>query len=58
METRTQYPRGTYSKVARRLKVSPQHVRNVALGRTTSRRIAVQLARIAAATAKAFGKGQ
>ena len=43
----TLYPRGTYSKVARLLKVTPQHVRLVALGKVTSKRVAVALARLA-----------
>ena len=39
------YARGTYSKVARRLGVTPQAVRLVALGKVTSARIAVELRR-------------
>jgi hypothetical protein len=30
---------GIYSAVARRLKVTPQHVRSVALGKSTSKRV-------------------
>lgn len=41
-------PRGTYSKIARRLKVSPQHVRGVALGKNTSKRVSRALARVRA----------
>lgn len=37
--------RGTYSTVAQKLGVSPQHVRNVSLGRAVSRRVAEELKR-------------
>lgn len=40
------YPRGTYSKIARELKVAPQTVRLVALGKATSGRIAKALAKV------------
>jgi hypothetical protein len=33
------YPRGTYSKVARKLGIKPQTVRLVALGKMTSARV-------------------
>lgn len=38
-----QYPRGTYSKIARRLGVTPQTVRLVAIGKATSARVTAQL---------------
>jgi hypothetical protein len=44
-ETRKPYPRGTYSKVARRLSVTPQHVRLVALGVVKSARVTRELAK-------------
>lgn len=37
--------RGCYTAVARRLKVSPQHVRHVALGISTSKRVSAALGR-------------
>ena len=42
-KTEIRLPRGTYSKLARRHRVSPQHVRAVALGLKTSARIALAL---------------
>ena len=39
------YPRGTYAKIARRLSVTPQHVRNVALGVVKSARVTKELQR-------------
>lgn len=39
------YPRGTYSKIARELGVTPQAVRYVALGANKSERIAAALSR-------------
>jgi hypothetical protein len=44
-DTRKPYPRGTYSKVARKLAVTPQSVRDVALGIKRSARIARELKR-------------
>lgn len=44
-DPRKPYPRGTYAKVARRLEVTVTTVRQVALGRATSRRIARELRR-------------
>lgn len=40
-------PRGAYSRIARRLrpKVSPQHVRKVALGERESKRVAAAIER-------------
>ena len=36
---------GTYSRIARKLGVTPQHVRHVALGRSTSKRVSSELKR-------------
>jgi predicted transcriptional regulator len=43
--THNPYPRGTYAKIARRLHVTPQHVRNVALGLVKSARVTAELRR-------------
>jgi len=44
-------PRGAYSQIARRMrpKVSPQHVRRVAIGERTSERVEAAIARYVAA---------
>lgn len=37
--------RGMYTEIARKLGVSPQHVRHVALGKTTSQRVLREILR-------------
>jgi hypothetical protein len=48
-------PRGAYSRIARRLrpKVTPQHVRLVALGKSTSKRVSAALERYRASLVSA-----
>ncbi len=46
------YPRGAYSRIARRLKITPQSVRDVALGIKKSKRISVSLKKELARAAK------
>jgi len=48
IEARKLYPRGTFSAIARELGVTPQSVRDVARGTSTSARIAEALRRVAA----------
>lgn len=45
-EPRKPYPRGTYTRIAVRLGVTPQAVRLVALDLSKSRRIAAELKRV------------
>lgn len=45
-EPRKAYPRGTYSKIARKLGITPQTVRLVAIGSVTSARVTKELRRV------------
>jgi hypothetical protein len=48
-------PRGAYSRIARRMrpKVTPQHVRLVAIGKSTSKRVSAALERYRASLVSA-----